>query len=242
MVPQVRRKTHVLDFWVYCPIFCAAHSVSLRVCHIWAFLLTPLHFVIVFTWYAKINISSQLKSFQPDCMVRRHQRQTTKMATRSLDFYHLYAPQVATVLLHWLTVKSCALGLRSTTGIHLSSAPGLAWFTVLRWCHFLPMWEIGHAIVPAQRTDMLGEKTEWGTDGMGLWRWRNMLAQYVCVNGTLGFTFPISPLMICLRLLPWRSALLPYPSLITWEQHAPQVHLMAPLFPHFLLKFIILIA
>lgn len=64
----------------------------------------------------------------------------------------------------------------------------------------------------------------------------------VCVNGTLDFPFPISALMICLRLLPWRSALLPYPSLITWERHAPQVHLMAPLFPRFLLKCIILIA
>lgn len=34
---------------------------------------------------------------------------------------------------------------------------------------------------------------------------------YICVNGTLDFSFPISALMICLRLLPWRSAPLPYP-------------------------------
>lgn len=51
---------------------------------------------------------------------------------------------------------------------------------------------------------------------------------YICVNGTLDFSFPISALMICLRLLPWRSAPLPYPLLITWEQHALQVPLMAP--------------
>lgn len=31
----------------------------------------------------------------------------------------------------------------------------------------------------------------------------------ICVNGTLDFTFPISALMICLRLLPRRSALPP---------------------------------
>lgn len=31
----------------------------------------------------------------------------------------------------------------------------------------------------------------------------------ICVNGSLDFSFPISALMICLRLLPWRWALLP---------------------------------
>lgn len=104
-------------------------------------------------------------------------------------------------------------------------------------CHFLPMWEIGG---PIFRLICLGkrqteEQMKWDNEDEGIC-WLN-----ICVNGTLDFSFPISAVMICLRLLPWRSALLPYLSLITWKQHAPQVHLMALLFPRFLLKFIILI-
>lgn len=68
------------------------------------------------------------------------------------------------------------------------------------------------------------EQMKWDYEDEGIC-WLN-----ICVNGTLDFSFPISALMICLRLLPWRSALLPYPSLITWEQHAFQVHFMVPHF------------
>lgn len=80
------------------------------------------------------------------------------------------------------------------------------------------------------------EQMKWDYEDEGIC-WLN-----ICVNGTLDFSFPISALMICLRLLPWRSAPLPHPSLITWEQHALQVHLMVPHYPLFTLKCMSLIA
>lgn len=80
------------------------------------------------------------------------------------------------------------------------------------------------------------EQMKWDYEDEGIC-WLN-----ICVNGTLDFSFPISALMICLRLLPWRSAPLPHPSLITWEQHALQVHLMVPHYPLFTPKCMSLIA
>lgn len=96
-------------------------------------------------------------------------------------------------------------------------------------CHFLPTLQIGGPIFTAEQADVLrgkvrsAERMKWDYEDEGTRR-LNM-----CVNGTLDFSFPISALMICLRLLPWRSARLLHASLITrWQQQLPVHVVLSP--------------
>ena len=87
-----------------------------------------------------------------------------------------------------------------------------AWLTTVRWCVIsCPRCRVEAQFSQLNRLICSGEKDGVWSRWNGTMKMRESVGSVCVLMGHLISVFPISALMICLRLFPWRSALLLMP-------------------------------